>query len=78
MKHLESNNILSEQQYGFCHSRSCDTLLITLLHDLSHCYDAGIQTDLIFTDFTKVFDTVSHQCLLYKLEWYGISGNIKN
>ena len=47
MKHLEANNILSEQQYGFRHSHSCDTLLITLLHDLSHCYDAGGQTDLI-------------------------------
>ena len=78
MKHLEANNILSEQQYGFRHSHSCDTLLITLLHDLSHCYDAGIQIDLIFTDFAKAFDTVPHQRLLYKLEWYGIKRNIKN
>ena len=79
MKHLEANNILSEHEYGFCHSRSCDTLLISLLHDLSHCYDTGIQTDLIFTDFTKAFDTIPHQCLFYKLEWYGINlrGNIK-
>ena len=78
MKHLEANNILSEHQYGFRHSRSCDTLLISLLHDLSLCYDAGIQTDLIFTDFAKAFDTVPHQYLLYKLEWYGIRRNIKN
>ena len=78
MKHLEANNILSEQQYGFRHSCSCDTLLISLLHDLSHCYDGGIQTDLIFTDFAKAFDTVPHQHLLYKLEWYGIRGNVKN
>ena len=59
MKHLEANNVLCEQQYGFRHSHSCDTLLITLLHDLSHCYDAGIQTDLIFTDFAKAFDMVA-------------------
>ena len=43
-------------------------------HDF-HCYDVGIQTDLIFTDFAKAFDTVPHKRLLYKLEWYGIRGN---
>ena len=78
MKHLETNNILSDHQYGFRHSRSCETLLITLLHDLSCCYDTGIQTDIIFTDFAKAFDTVPHQRLLYKLDWYGIRGNLKN
>ena len=78
MKHLGANNILSEQQYGFHHSRSCGTLLVSLLHDLSHCYDAGIQTDLIFTDFAEAFETVPHQRLLYKLEWYGNRGNVKN
>ena len=78
MKHLGANNILSEQQYGFRHSRSCDTLLVSLLHDLSHCYDAGMQTDLIFTDFAEAFDTEPHQRLLYKLEWYGNRRNVKN
>ena len=78
MKHLEANNTLCEQQYGFCHSHSSDTLLITLLHDLSHFYDAGIQTDLIFTNFAKAFDMVPHKRLLYKLGWYSIRGNIKN
>ena len=78
MKHLETNNILSDHQYGFRHSRSCETLLITLLHDLSCCYDTGIQTDINFTDFAKAFDTVPHQRLLYKLDWHGIRGNLKN
>jgi len=67
MQHLEVNNILSDHQYGFCHSHSCETLLITLLHHLSCCYDAGIQTDIIFTDFAKAFDSVPHKRLLYKL-----------
>jgi len=35
-------------------------------------YDQGTQSDLILLDFAKAFDTVSHQCLLYKLSWYGI------
>jgi len=78
MKHLETKNILTDHQYGFQHSHSCETLLITLLHELSRCYDTGIQTDIIFTDFAKAFDTVPHQRLMYKLEWYGIRGNLKN
>ena len=77
MQHLEINNILSDHQYGFCHSRSCETLLIALLHDLSRYYDIGIQTDMIFTDFAKAFDTAPHKRLLYKLEWYGIRGSVK-
>ena len=28
------------------------------------------QTDLISMDFTKVFDTVLQQRLMYKLHWY--------
>jgi len=78
MQHLEVNNILSDHQYGFCHSRSCETLLITLLHDLSHCYDAGIQTDIIFRDFAKAFDSVPYKRLLHKIEWYGICGTVYN
>ena len=53
-------------------------LLITLLNDLPRCYDTGIQTDIIFTDLAKAFDTVPHQCLLYKLQWYGVTGDLKN
>jgi len=60
MQHLEVNNILSDHQYGFHHSCSCGTLLITLLHDLSHHYDVNVQTDIIFTDFAKAFDSVPY------------------
>ena len=72
-KHLKSNTIFSDNQYGFCHSRSCEALLIMLLHDLFCCYDTGnVQTDIIFTDFAKAlnFDTVPHQHahLLYKIK----------
>ena len=33
---------------------------------------AGNQTDLVLLDFSKAFDTVSHQKLLLRLHRYGI------
>ena len=76
MRHLEGNNILYELQHGFRESKSCETQLISLLHDLAQNLDHGVQTDLISLDFAKAFDTVPHSRLLYKLNWYGIRGNI--
>jgi hypothetical protein len=34
----------------------------------------NIQTDLIIMDFAQAFDKVPHHRLLYKLNYYGISG----
>ena len=39
-------------------------------------YDSKKQTDLAILDFSKAFDTVPHQKLLYKLKNYGIDGKI--
>ena len=33
------------------------------------------QTDVIFMDIAKAFDTVPHNRLRHKLQWYGIVGN---
>ena len=76
MKHLETNGILHHHQHGFHHNCSCETKLISLVHDLTHNYDIDVQTDLISMDFAKGFDTVPHQRLMYKLHWYGVHGKV--
>ena len=55
-------------------STACETQLFTLIEDLIRNSTAGIQTDLVLLDFSKVFDKVSHQKLLRKLHRYGIRG----
>ena len=76
MQHLENNNILYDLQHGFRRSRSCESQLLSLIHELMHNHDSNIQSEIILMDFAKAFDKVPHKRLLYKLQWYGIRGNI--
>lgn len=65
---LEKENILSPYQHGFRRALSTVTQLVELTHDISQCLNNQKQIDLIFMDFSKAFDTVSHVKLLRKLE----------
>ena len=38
----------------------------------TQAYNSGYNTDIIYFDFSKAFDTVPHLCLLCKLEVYEI------
>ena len=74
MKHLSQHSILTDGQHGFRAKRSCETQLVTLIHELAANLEAGSQTDLIILDFSKAFDKVPHERLLRKLSHYGIRG----
>ena len=75
-KHLTTNNLLSDDQFGFCKGRSCDLQLLVTIHDWMIDLDNNIPTDAIYLDLSKAFDTVPHQRLLNKLKGYGIGGNV--
>ena len=72
---MDQYNILSDEQHGFRHKRSCETQLILTIHDLAKNLDNGLQSDVIFLDFSKAFDKVDHNLLLHKLDHYGIRGD---
>ena len=74
LKHLEDNSILTDCQHGFWARRSCETQLLTLVHELADSIDRGKQMDLVILDFSKAFDRVPHQRLLAKINHYGIQG----
>ena len=54
---------------------SCETQLIATLQDLMQYRDNKIQVYMAILDFSKAFDTVPHNRLLYNLTHYGIKGN---
>ena len=65
-------HLLSPVQHGFVRGRSCVTQLLTFPHDLGAPLDAGDKIDVIYLDFNKAFDSVSHGKLLHKLSLFGI------
>lgn len=54
-------------QHGFIPGRSCQTNLIDTYNHLTALLDRGIPCDLVFFDFRKAFDSVSHTNLISKL-----------
>ena len=76
MRHLDRHKILTDKQHGFRAKHSCETQLLQTVHDLAHSLDKRKQTDIIIMDFSKAFDSVPHNRLLYKLHKYGITGHL--
>ena len=78
MYHLECHNLLIDNQHGFRKHRSCETQLVNTIEDILRAMDNRKQVDILILDFSKAFDTVPHQRLLNKLDFYGIRGEMKN
>ncbi|CAF0861072.1 unnamed protein product, partial [Brachionus calyciflorus] len=78
LKHLLDNNLLSKAQHGFLPSRSCVTNLLETIDLITFALASGYPVDIIYTDFSKSFDKISHKKLLTRLKQYGFDENIIN
>ena len=59
-KHIAKNNIIINEQHGFRNKLSTITQLINTTTDWASTLDNKGQTDIIFLDFSKAFDKISH------------------
>ena len=64
--------------HGFRSGYSCETQLIVTASDFLGYFEQNKQVDTVILDFSKAFDTVSHQKLLHKLDACGIRGPMLN
>ena len=76
MEYFISNKLFTISQYGFIKVRSTMIQLMKELDDWTSCIDTGGQIDIVYTDFEKAFDKVSHKGLISKLYSYGISDSL--
>ena len=74
VNHLEINNLLYDNQYGFLRGRSTLHNITKLTTKISQDLNEKKFVIGIFLDLKKAFDTVSHDILLSKLKKLGITG----
>ena len=70
--------ILYAYQFGFQKNKSTYMAIICLMEKLLKALENGEVGIGIFIDFRKAFDTVDHNILLEKLQFYGIRGMAHN
>ena len=72
IKHLEENNIIHENQFGFQKNKSTFMPILLLQDAITRAFEEGEFALGLYIDIRKAFDTVNINLLLKKLHNYGI------
>ena len=71
-RHVQNNQVIRPSQHGFMKGRSCLTNLISFYDKVTCLVDEGKAVDVVYLDFSKAFDTISHSILLKKVAAHGL------
>jgi len=73
INHFKRNCLLSDKQFGFLPGWSTTIQLIQVMEDWTKYLDRGNAVDVVYMDFMKAFDKVSHRHLIQKLQCLGVN-----
>ena len=77
--HIMNNSLISIHQSGFQNGQSCNTAVVKVLEDIRPACVRGDLTIMVLIDFSKAFDSVYFDILLFKLvTYFGFSTHASN
>jgi hypothetical protein len=78
LQYLLQHKLITRHQHGFLARHSTCSQLLECINDWTLALRNHHAVDVVYFDFAKAFDTVSHVKLLQKLRCYGINGSLFN
>ena len=78
MSHLINSNLISKAQHGFLVGRSTLTQQLSFFDHLTKFQSNKLNCDVIYLDFTKAFDKISHNKLIQVLSHFKINFKLLN
>ncbi|KAK4809524.1 hypothetical protein QYF61_015081 [Mycteria americana] len=72
--HVQDKQVIRPSQHGLRKGRSCLTNLISFYDKVTCLVDEGKAVGVVYPDFSKAFDSVSHSILLEKLAAHALDG----
>jgi len=69
---VEEKQVIRSSQHGFTKGKSCLTSLTEFYNGITGWVDEGRAVAVVYLDFSKAFDAVSHNMLIQKLRRRGL------